>query len=86
MWGGDADGLAGCFPGLACLRAWLAVRLMFIPAQVLSVFELALPASVLEPQAVRDVCPRALKPMSWRLGRENVSLSFWVNSMSFPRG
>lgn len=65
---------------------WPGVWLLFIPAEVLFVFELALPAYMLEPQAAHEVCPRALKPMSWRLGRENVSLSFWVNSMFFPRG
>lgn len=68
------------FWGLACV--WL----LFIPAEVPSVFGLALPAFMLEPQAVHEVCPRALKPMSWRSGRENVSLSFWVNSMFFPGG
>lgn len=52
---------------------WPGVWLLFIPAEVLSVFELALPAYMLEPQAVHEVCPRALKPVSWRLGRENVS-------------
>lgn len=62
------------------------VWLLFIPAAVFSVFELALPAYMLESQAVHKVCPRALKPRSWRLGRENVSLRFWVNSMFFPRG
>lgn len=66
--------------------AWPGVWLLFVPAVVLSVFELALPGYMLEPQAVHEVCPGALKPRSWRLGRENVSLSFWVNSMFFPRG
>jgi hypothetical protein len=73
-------------PSLPAFWAWPAVWLLFIPAEVLSVFELALPAYMLEPQAVHDVCPRTLKPMSWRLGSGNVSFSFWVNSMFFPRG
>lgn len=63
-----AGWLAGCPPP--------GPSLLFIPAEVLSVFELALPIYMLEPEAVHDVCPRTLKPMSWRLGRENVSLSF----------
>ena len=81
------QGPAAWFLPPQCLPsgAWPGVWLLFIPAQVLSVFELALPAYMLEPQAVHEVSPRALKPMSWRLGRENVSLSFWVNSMFFSK-
>lgn len=87
----ENDAGRGRWPGFSPLHglpsgAWPGVWLLFIPAEVLSVFALALPAYMLKPQAVHEVCPRALKPMSWRLGRENVSLNFWVNSMFFPRG
>lgn len=68
------QGLAGS-PPPRCLPP--GPSLLFIPAEVLSVFELALPIYMLEPEAVHDVCPRTLKPMSWRLGRETVSLSFF---------
>ena len=78
--GGLASSLSWPAPG-----AWPGVRLLFIPAEVLSLFALALLPYTLEPRAVHEVCPRALKPMSWRLGREHVSLNFWVNSMFFPR-